>query len=236
MRALFRKDFCAFFTGVKGYLFLAAFLAVGAGSLCAFAGELSIARTQELMANFHMGLIFLLPVLTMDSFSREQLLGTDKLLLSGPLSVSAIVLAKFAATYAVYLIALALCAAPVTIYLLASGLPAGPLLTMLLGLTLFGMAAVALGNFLSSLSPRPLRAGIFTLLVLMVLWMVYSVLPGVTNTLLYSVLSGFSLFGRLVALEYGFLRLSSVVYLCSFAIVFWLLTCMSIDLRRAGKV
>ncbi|MBQ9942069.1 MAG: ABC transporter permease subunit [Christensenellaceae bacterium] len=236
MRAIFIKDLRAGFTSLRTYLFMAAFLVFGGLYFTRFTAALSLSQADDLFADLSVILAFLLPVLSMPSFASEHRSGTDKLLLSGPVSVAAIVLGKFLALLCIYAFTLLLCLVIPLVVLLQSGGHAGALLLCALGLFLFGMAALALGVFISSLTAHPFRCLTLNLLVLLVLWLLFGVLPHVGNPILNSILSVFSLFGRLEAFVYGYLQPSAILYLFTFAIFFLLLTCKSIDLRRANKV
>jgi ABC-2 type transport system permease protein len=145
-------------------------------------------------------------------------------------------LAKILAAYTVFLAALGLTFVfPFVLFITEHASISGILLGYL-GFALFGLSVITLGVFISSLSEHPIRAGIVTIISLLILWMEDNILPNISNPTLHGLLSVFSLFGKLLDFQYNFLRFSSIAYMVSFSVIFLLLTCKSVDLRRANKV
>lgn len=97
-------------------------------------------------------LLLLCPVLTMRSLAEERRTGSIELLLSAPVSSSAIVLGKYLATWSTYL----LMWLPTLLYAVilrdTGTLDTGSLLTSYLGVLLVGSSYLALGVFASALA------------------------------------------------------------------------------------
>ena len=236
MCAGYWKDLRSHFTSVSSYMFLAVFLFFGGSYFTRFVLAQNTNEVTEVFANTSVLMVLLFPFLTMRSMAREQQIGTDKLLLTGPLPIFSLAAAKLLACYTVFLLSLALTAIFPLLVFAGGNVTAGEVLVSYLGFALFGLAVISLGVFISSLSAHPLRAGLVTAICLIILWMTDSILPNVANPALHSLLSVFSLFGRLEEFQYGFLRISSILYMLSFAAVFLLFTCKSIGLHRENKV
>ena len=100
MIALFKKDFNAFFTSPIGYLVVGLFLLFNSLLLWFFKGDWNIFNTgfADMQAFFDSTpwlLLFLVPAITMRSFSDEYSNGTIEILKTRPLSNWQIVLGKF---------------------------------------------------------------------------------------------------------------------------------------------
>ena len=107
--------------------------------------------------------VVLVPLLTMSSFSVEKKQKTDQLLLTSPASVPQIVAGKFFAMTAVYLIpVLILCLYPL-IFSAYGTVNFGAAYTAILGIVLMGMAMLAIGMFLSSITESQIIAAIVSI-------------------------------------------------------------------------
>lgn len=167
MFAIFKKEINSFFASPIGYLVIALFLVLNGLFLWLFKGDFNILESgfAELTPFFLLApwiLIFLVPAVTMRSFSDEKKQGTLELLLTKPLSHLQIVLGKYFA--ALLLICLALL--PTLIYIVAldnlkmsaDTLDYGGIVGSYLGLFFLVAAYAALGLFASTLSDNQIVA------------------------------------------------------------------------------
>ena len=100
MFAIFKREVRSFFTSPIGYLIVGAFLLLNGLFLWVFRGEYNIFDYGFAdLGNFFLLapwiFIFLVPAITMKSFSEERKMGTLELLLIKPISVWQLVLGKF---------------------------------------------------------------------------------------------------------------------------------------------
>ena len=106
MWAVYRKELRVYFVSPLAYAFLVVFLFL-AGLFfymgIAVTGEASL---RVMMANLAVALIFLLPMLTMRHFAEEQKRGTFELLMTSPISLSALILGKWLASLTLCLVML----------------------------------------------------------------------------------------------------------------------------------
>nr|WP_299340348.1 gliding motility-associated ABC transporter permease subunit GldF [Allomuricauda sp.] len=120
MFAIFKREVQSFFTSPIGYLIVGLFLLLNGLFLWVFKGEYNIfdygfADLSKFFLLAPWIFIFLIPAITMKSFSEERKLGTLELLLIKPISVWRIVLGKFWGTFVLCLIAVL----PTIIYVFA---------------------------------------------------------------------------------------------------------------------
>jgi len=151
--AVFKRNVASYFTGVLGYLFITAFVALAVA--LAFDGrfftnnDCSLDRLSE---NYHWLLLFIVPAITMTAWAEERRQGTDELLFTLPAKDFEILIGKYGAVLAVYTIALFF-TFPLIIALEVLGQPDyGALAATYAGYWLSGAAMLAVGMFASSLT------------------------------------------------------------------------------------
>jgi ABC-2 type transport system permease protein len=127
---------------------------------------------RPLFSNVSVILLLLTPVLTMRLFAEEKKSGTIELLLTYPVTDSAVVLGKFLACLFVFLVMLAL-TVPCPLLLSWYGTPElGPLFSGYLGLLLLGAAFIALGLFISALTENQIIAAAAGFGILLLFWVI----------------------------------------------------------------
>ena len=233
MLAVFKKEMRSYFTGIIGYAFLVIFLLV-AGLLFCYTTMFSM--TADLSSYFTFMLLFsavLLPILTMKSFSEEKKVKTEQLLLTAPVSIPAVVIGKFLASYAMFAAALVFTSLYSLLLLPYAPLKFAVLLGNMIALLLVGMVFVAIGLFVSSLTENQLAAAVGTIAILLVLLGV-----GILSSLIPSsygirfVLDALSIFTRFQNFTNGYFDVAGMVYYLSVAAVFIYFTIRIYDRRR----
>ncbi|MCC9044170.1 gliding motility-associated ABC transporter permease subunit GldF [Myroides sp. M-43] len=111
MKAISLREIKAFFSSLTGYLVIVLFLVINGILLWFLDGEYNVLQSgfADLSPFFYLApwvLIFLIPAVSMKSFSEEIKNGTIELLLTKPLSVWQIVLGKFIGVFALIFIAI----------------------------------------------------------------------------------------------------------------------------------
>ncbi|WP_299391682.1 gliding motility-associated ABC transporter permease subunit GldF [uncultured Gelidibacter sp.] len=167
MFAILKKEINSFFASPIGYLVIALFLVLNGLFLWLFKGDFNILESgfAELTPFFLLApwiLIFLVPAVTMRSFSDEKKQGTLELLVTKPLSHLQIVLGKYIG--ALILIVFALL--PTLLYVVALDnlkmstniLDYGSIIGSYLGLFFLVAAYTAIGLFASTISDNQIVA------------------------------------------------------------------------------
>ena len=163
MKAIFKREFRSSFSGMMGWL-LTAFL-TAASALYFFANNLGFGLPDFGYYTLYQTLFVLLvyvPVLAMRSFAEEKHSRTDQLLLTSPVSVWSIVLGKFLAMCAVFALP---CLVDVILILVLRVLGCTNIALLsnfssLLCYYLVGCAAIAICEFLSSLTENQIIAAV----------------------------------------------------------------------------
>ena len=125
-----------------------------------------------LLLNLAVVLVILVPMITMRSFAEEKRSGTYELLMTSPVSVTEIVLGKFAGGF-VFILLMVLLTGLYPLILVFFGDPEiGMILSGLLGLLLLGSSFVAIGLFTSSLTDNQIIAAVSCLVTLLLLYII----------------------------------------------------------------
>mgnify|MGYP006167234693 FL=1 len=167
MKALLFREIKSFFGSPIGYLVIAVFLLLNGLFLWVFDGDFNILNSgfADLSPFFKLApwiLIFLIPAVTMRSFSDENKQGTIELLFTKPLSIWEIVGGKFLGAF--ILIVLAILPTLVYVWIISSlGKPVGNIdmgstMGSYFGLLFLIAAYTAIGIFTSTLSDNQIVA------------------------------------------------------------------------------
>jgi ABC-2 type transport system permease protein len=172
MWALFKKELRSFLSSVIGYVVIAVFLLLTGLFMWGFPGELNIldqgyATLDTLFYVAPWVFMFLVPAVTMRSFSEEKRTGTIELLFTRPLTDSSIILAKFFAGVALVILALL----PTLIYLFSvvklgnpeGNIDMGGTWGSYLGLFFLASGFTAIGIFASAISDNQVVSFIIAL-------------------------------------------------------------------------
>lgn len=222
-----------YFTGVIGYVFLVIYLAV-AGIIFAYSTLFSM--SADVTTYYTAMLIFsavMLPILTMKTFSEERKAKTEQLLLTAPVSITAMVIGKFLAAYVIYGGAVVLTSLYFLLLAPYATLEVAVLLGNAVALLLVGLVFISIGLFVSSLTENQLSAAIGSIAIILGflgIGILTSLLP--TSFGLRFVLDALSIFTRFSTFTSGYFDLASFVYYLSVSGVFLYLTVRVFDRRR----
>ena len=233
MNAIRKRDLQGFFRSPLGYVYIGAFLAIMNLYFFAICVLSSSSDMGSVFSNMLIVFLFLMPILTMRLFSEEYKQGTDRLLLTAPVSVWEIVFGKFLAAVSVLLVALA-CTLPWIVIVAIFGTPAW---ASILGCSIAVLCAaavfVAMGMFLSSLTESQLIAAVLSFALFLGLYVAdmlsYSLdsssLPGM-------LLSWLSIFTRYDSFMSGQFSFGNLIYFLSLTGLFLYLTARVLERRR----
>src|SRR5438034_2080083 len=188
-------------------------------------------NTRGFLSTMSVILLFVMPMLTMGLFSEEKRRGTIELLLTAPLTDLQVVLGKFFAGVTFFLILLLTTWIPTGFLYLYSSPASGPILTAYLGLLLYGLALIAIGLFISTLTENQIIAAVLSFGTIMMLWLV-DVLANNAEAGSKEVLTYLSILSHLDDFMKGVLSTSHIVFYLSLMLVALFLTYRSIDSLR----
>jgi len=153
-------------------------------------------------------------------------------LLTAPLTDLQVVLGKFFAGVTFFLILLLTTWIPTGFLYLYSSPASGPILTAYLGLLLYGLALIAIGLFISTLTENQIIAAVLSFGTIMVLWLVDVLANNADSTTGKAVLTYLSIISHLDDFMKGVLSTSHIIFYMSLMLVALFLTYRSIDSLR----
>jgi ABC-2 type transport system permease protein len=186
---------------------------------------------RPLLQNVLILILFLMPMVTMRSYSEEKRSGTIELLLTSPLTDFQIILGKFLGAMALYGCMLAVTLIHVGLLFVYGRPEWKPIVTAYVGLLLMGGCFISLGLFISSLTKNQIVAGMVTFAVFLLLWIITWIgsFSGPTAdkiTQYLSIVDHYDDFGK------GVLDTTHFVYYISFITFGLFLTAKSVDSER----
>lgn len=232
MKSIALREIKSFFGSPIGYLVIAIFLLLNGLFLWVFDGEYNILQSgfADLTPFFTLSpwiLIFLIPAVTMRSFSDEIKQGTIELLLTKPLSVWQIVNGKFLGSF--LLIIIAIIPTFIYVYVISSlGMPVGnidigSILGSYFGLLFLVSAYTSIGIFTSTLSENQIVSFILSVFLCFLL---YYGFEGISNQV-----KGFEEIIERIGMDYHYKSMSrgvidtrDIIYFLSISFLFLSMT------------
>ena len=232
MKSILLREIKSFFGSPIGYLVIAIFLLLNGLFLWVFEGEFNILNSgfADLSPFFTLApwiLIFLIPAVTMRSFSDEKKQGTIELLLTKPLSIWQIVNGKFFGAFLLIVIAII----PTLIYVWAIsslGMPAGNIdlgstLGSYFGLLFLIASYTAIGIFTSTLSENQIVAFILSVFLCFLFYFGFEGIATFSKTF-SDVIASLGMDYHFKSMSRGVIDTRDVLYFLSISVLFLALT------------
>jgi ABC-2 type transport system permease protein len=225
------------FAAIFGYFFGAALTYFAKASMAGQMGggpqrvNVNLEMIRPLLSNTTVLILFLLPMVTMRTYSEEKRSGTIELLLTSPLKDVEIILGKFLGAMGLFAAMLLVTAIDIAILFRLGNPELKPVLTGYLGLLLLGGCFMSVGLFLSSLTKNQIVAGVMTFAVFLMLWIInwFADSVGPTGRVIVSFLS---ITEHLDDFTKGIIDTKHLVYYLSFITFGLFLTAKSVDSER----
>ncbi|WP_298115841.1 gliding motility-associated ABC transporter permease subunit GldF [Flavobacterium sp.] len=232
MKSILLREIKSFFGSPIGYLVIAIFLLLNGLFLWVFEGEFNILNSgfADLTPFFTLSpwiLIFLIPAVTMRSFSDEKKQGTIELLMTKPISIWEIVSGKFFGAFLLIVIAII----PTLIYvyvIYGLGMPEGNIdmgstMGSYFGLLFLIAAYTSIGVFTSTLSENQIVAFIVSVFLCFIF---YYGFQGVASQVksLEDIIALFGMDYHFKSMSRGVIDTRDVLYFVSITIAFLSLT------------
>ena len=225
MAAIIKKELKNYFFSPIGYIVIGIFLI--AFSVFFYLTTIQ-STTIDLTSLFYYtalyGLMFMAPLLTMWSIAGERKNGTDQLIMTSPVSMIGVVLAKFISAFILILI-------PVVLTLMYFAIlshyqvPDIPTyLTSMLGFVLLSMTYISFGILASSLTESPIISAIITFAIVFVSIWVPNMVQG---------LSTLSLLNLFVNFLYGQIDIIALIFFITLTILCLMLTMIVLQRRKS---
>ena len=226
-----------FFALLFGYFFYAMLIIFNQQSqqLGGFGGggnvDINAQLIRPLFLNASVILLFVLPLITMRTYSEEKRSGTIELLLTSPVTDVEIIVGKFLGAMALYAAMLGITLIHMVL-LFAWGNPEPKVvLTGYVGLLLMGGCFISVGLLISSLTKNQIVSGMVTFAVFLLLWVI-NWIASFTGPTTQSVLNYLSITDHFDDFTRGILDTKHLVYYFSVMSFGLFLTARSVDTER----
>jgi ABC-2 type transport system permease protein len=184
-----------------------------------------------LFQNVTILLLFLLPAITMRTYSEEKRQGTIELLLTSPLTDLQIILGKFFGAMALYSVMLAATLVHIAVLFVYGNPEWKPIATAYLGLLLLGGSFISLGLLISSLTKNQIVASVTTFAVFLFLWII-DWIGNFSSPTVNAVTSYLSVIAHFDDFSKGVIDTTHLIYYLSFITFGLFLTAKSVDSER----
>jgi ABC-2 type transport system permease protein len=237
MKSIILREIKSFFGSPVGYLVIALFLLLNGLFLWVFEGDYNILNSgfADMTPFFTLApwiLLFLIPAVTMRSFSDEKKQGTLELLLTKPLSIWEIACGKFFGS--LLLIVIAIVPTFLYVYIISSlGFPEGNIdmgstIGSYVGLLFLAAGYTAIGVFTSTLSENQIVAFIIAVLLCFVFYFGFEGLASALGNW-SSWITVVGMQNHYKSMSRGVLDTRDILYFVNITIVF--LTCTVFNLK-----
>ncbi len=214
MKTIFKNELSSYFTGMMGYVFCAVLL-LFAGIYTYYVSLVMSYANYEYVLNYISFIyIAVVPILTMRVIADERKQKTDQLLYSLPISMTKIILGKFAAMAVMLAIPTGIiCIYPLILSQFGSiYLPA--VYSSMVGFYCLGLSLLSIGMFISSITDSPAMAAGLCVLAMFLIYYMYTISENISTSTLASFLA-FTALVVIIALIIRVMTKSSFIAFCS---------------------
>lgn len=235
MFPIYKREMRAYFISPIGYTFIAVFLAVSGGLFSLTTAWMETADVATYFTFMIFMFTVLIPLLTMKLFSEERKTKTEQILLTSPVSLFGIVIAKFLAAFTLYAATMTLsCLINYSVLTSVSG--KSPVFSQFfgnfIGILFLGAAFIAVGVFMSAITENQVVSAVATFGVILLMMVVNFVISLIGNAFIRSILKWFSVVDRYTFFTRGIFSLPAIIYFVSLVIIFLFLTARVYEMRR----
>lgn len=241
MFSVYLKEITSFFSGIIGYLVIIVFFAIN-GIFLWIVPETNIYATgyatlDQLFEIAPWVFLFLVPAITMRTFSEERKSGTFEILLTKPVNDLQLLLGKYFAS--ITLIAISILPTLIyyySVYHLAvpvGNVDSGGIWGSYIGLLLLGSSYAAIGIFTSVITDNQIIAFIISMLLSFFFYLLLDLLRGlIVISPIDPVLEYLSINTHYISISRGVLDSRDLLYFISFSALFIVIAKMIIEKRK----
>ena len=232
MSAIYKREMSGYFNSAIAYVVLAVYFFFSGWFFYLYCFYGDSASLSYVFANMFYIIMFVIPVLTMKTFSEEKRQKTDQALLTAPVSLTEIVLGKFLGALTIY----ALCCAIFLVYGVVISFFAQPqwsvILCTFVGLMLLGSAFIAINVFISSLTESMIVAAVAGMAIGLLVDMMTYFINAINVDWITAVLEKINFINYYQNFTYGVLSPVDIVFFLSVTALFLFFTVRVLEKRR----
>ena len=232
MSAILKRELSSYFSSAVAYVVMAVYFFFSGMFFYIICIESDSASLSYVLGNMFMIILFIIPIITMKTFSEEKRQRTDQALLTSPASLFEIVMGKFLGAFILY----AICSLIFLVYAVVISFFSTPqwsvILCTELGLLLLGAALIAINVFISSLTESMIIAAVAGMGTGLLIYMLNSFSSYVSISWLSTIITKIDFLTYYTNFTYGMLSISDVIFFASVAGLFLFFTSRVLEKKR----
>lgn len=232
MGAILKRELGSFFNSAIAYVVMAVFFFFSGLFFFVFCLANDSANLSYVYSNMFFIILFIVPIITMKSFSEEKRQKTDQALLTSPASLFQIVMGKFLGAFLLF----AICCIMFLVYAIVISFFTAPdwsvILCTTIGILLLGGALIAIDIFISSLTESQVISAVAGFAIGIVIYLMSNLISVIPFDWLASLLQTVNFLNYYQNFTYGVLRLSDVVFFSSIIGLFLFFTVRVFEKKR----
>lgn len=232
MVAILKRELSSYFNSATAYVVMAVFFLFSGlffYNTCFLYNTTSLAGVY---GNMFIIILFLVPIITMKTFSEEKRQKTDQALLTSPSSLTEIVMGKFLGALVLYTI----CCCIFLLYAIVISFFAAPDWTVILctffGIELLGASLIAMNVFISCLTESMIIAAVAGLALGLVISMMSSLINMISVEWITFLLEKINFVNYYTNFTYGILSITDIMFFLSVTGLFLFFTVRALEKKR----
>lgn len=229
MLAIFKKEMRTYFTSMIGYIFLVFFTFITGIFYSLYCVLYLNGDFTVVLSSIILVFLLLIPTVTMRLLAEESKQKTDQLLLTSPVKVTSIVVAKYLSAISLLLISI-LIISLFPLFLMPFGkIPSAQIFGAFVAFFLVGACFISVGLFISSLTDNQIVAAVASFGVLLAMYIMDSIVQGLPTSRISSAIFAVALVLLLALFVYNNLKnvyisvavlvIGATLIVCLYAIV-----------------
>lgn len=232
MVAILKRELSSYFNSAVAYVVMAVYFLFSGLFFSMICIENDTSSLSYVFGNMFIIILFIIPIITMKSFSEEKRQRTDQALLTSPTSLFEIVMGKFLGA----LILFAICSLIFVVYALVISFFTSPdwavVLCTVLGLLLLGSALIAIDIFISVLTESMIISAVAGMGVGLLIYMLSNLSSNITVDWIATIVKKIDFLTYYTNFTYGMLNLTDIVFFLSVTGLFLFFTARVLEKRR----
>ena len=232
MVAILKRELSSYFNSAVAYVVMAVYFLFSGLFFSMICIENDTSSLSYVFGNMFIIILFIIPIITMKSFSEEKRQRTYQALLTSPTSLFEIVMGKFLGA----LILFAICSLIFVVYALVISFFTSPdwavVLCTVLGLLLLGSALIAIDIFISVLTESMIISAVAGMGVGLLIYMLSNLSSNITVDWIATIVKKIDFLTYYTNFTYGMLNLTDIIFFLSVTGLFLFFTARVLEKRR----
>lgn len=232
MFAIFKRELQSYFNSATAYIVMAVFYFFSGLFFYVYCIAQNSASLKGVFSSMFMIILFLIPLITMKTFSEEKKQRTEQLLLTSPVNLLEVVLGKYLAALTMF----ACCVGIFLVYGVVISFLSTPdwavILCTIFGLMLLGGTLISIGVFISAMTESQVIAAVLSIAAGLLIYFLDSIGSLFSLSFVDTLVSAISFNQHYSSFTYGILSFSDVVFFLSLIVLFNFFTIRVFEKKR----